>query len=405
MSWNDPNKDKQEKKKDPWGKNADSPPDLDETLRQIQQKLRKMFGGNEGGGTTYSPKPGSGASKFGIGLIGFVLLAIYIASGIYIVEPPEQAVVTRFGKYIKTEGPGPHWVAPFIESKKIVDVEKIHTESYTAHMITKDNNIATAEIAVQYRIDNPRNYLFNLPDPRNTLSLVMRSALRSGVGKVTLDEVMTEGRTETSNYIRDQIQSILLSYQSGIKITRANLRRTTVPEGAVQEAYDDANAARQDQEKLINEALAEQIKQINLAEGEARVIVTEAEAYRESKILEAQGNTYRFLEVLPEYRLAPEITQERLFIETMQEVYTNSAKVIIDVDSGNNLVYLPLDKLMDSHKQSMDSSSVQSSRQVMRSNPSAAITSSSSESSVESRPTNRPNYTNTTRPTRGSVSQ
>lgn len=404
MSWNDPERDEQGRKKDPWGKNADAPPDLDQALRQFQQKLKKMFGGNEGNGSGPSLKKPGGTNLFGSGLIGIVLFSVYVFSGIYIVDPPEQAVVTRFGKYVKTVGPGPHWVAPFIESKKVVDVEKIQTESHLAHMITKDNNIATAEIAIQYRIENPREFLFNLPDPRLTLTLAMRSALRSGVGKVTLDEIMTEGRTQTSVYIRDQIQDILSSYQTGIKITRANLRRTTVPEGAVQEAYDDANAARQDQEKFINEAMAEKIKQINMAEGEARAIITESEAYRESKVLEAKGNTQRFLEVLPEYNLAPDITQERLFIETMQEVYTNSTKVLIDVDNGNNMIYIPLDKLTESrsaNRENRAENSVSSSTQQLRNSPEAAPSDYTSE---RSRPTQRPNYTNVSRPTRGGVS-
>lgn len=349
MSWNEPERDDRGKDKDPWGKNSEGPPDLDEALRQFQHKLRKIFGGGEGGGFTYEPKKDYGRGNlFGFGFVAIILVGVYIISGIYIVEPPEKAVVTRFGKYVSTVGPGPHWVAPFIESKRVLDVEKIYTEDYSADMITKDNNIATAEVAIQYRIDDPKKYLFNISDPEKTLTLAMRSALRSGVGKVTLDEIMTEGRTQTSTYMKQHIQDILESYGAGIKITRANLRKTTVPQGEVQQAYDDANAARQDQEKFINEANAEKIKQINMAEGEARAIINEAEAYKESKILEAEGNTKRFLEVLPEYKLEPKLTQERLFIESMQEVYANNPKIMIDVDSGNNLVYIPLDKIVGS---------------------------------------------------------
>ncbi len=407
MSWNDPEKDERGKKKDPWGKNAEAPPDLDETLRQFQQKLRKVFGGGEGGnsGGFSSHKGAQGTSMFGVVVVSLVIFAIYIVSGIFIVDPPEKAVVTRFGQYIKTVGPGPHWIAPLIESRKIVNVEKIHSETHSAHMITKDKNIATAEIAIQYRIDNPEDFLFNLPDPRNTLTLAMRSALRSGVGRVTMDEIMTESRTETSLYIRDQIQSILNNYGAGIKITRANLRKTTVPEGEVQEAYDYANAARQDQENVINEAMAEKIKQINGAEGEAKAIINEAQAYRESKILEAQGNTQRFLEILPEYRLAPEITKERLYIETMQDVYSNNTKVMIDVDSGNNMIYIPLDKIVDANKAPRKAlpDSTTSSTQQLRSSPEASATSNDYYKGA-ARPSVRPTYSNSSRPVREGAS-
>lgn len=350
MSWNDQDRDDKGKRKDPWGSQNEGPPDLDEALSQFQNKLRKMFGGgenNNGNGFSQprakSPKPGA----FGMGLIALIIVAVYVISGIYIVEPPERAVVTRFGHYIETTGPGPHWLAPIIESKKIVNVEKIHTETFLASMLTKDKNIAQAEIAIQYRIGDAEAFLFNLSDPLNTLSLAMRSALRSGVGRATLDEIMTEGRTQASLYIRDQVQGILDSYKSGILITRANLRKTTVPDGEVQEAYDDANAARQDQEKFVNEALAEKVKLINRAEGDSASIIQAAEGYKASKILEANGYAKRFLEILPEYRAAPKITRDRLYIETMQEVYGNSGKVIMDVENGNNLVYIPLDKIAD----------------------------------------------------------
>jgi membrane protease subunit HflK len=220
-----------------------------------------------------------------------------------------------------------------------------------------------------------------------------------------MDEIMTESRTETSLYIRDQIQSILNNYGAGIKITRANLRKTTVPEGEVQEAYDDANAARQDQEKVINEAMAEKIKQINGAEGEAKAIINEAQAYRESKILEAQGNTQRFLEILPEYRLAPEITKERLYIETMQDVYSNNSKVMIDVDSGNNMIYIPLDKIVDANKAPRKAlpDSTTSSTQQLRSSPEASATSNDYYKGA-ARPSVRPTYSNSSRPVREGAS-
>lgn len=399
MSWNEP--ERNDKGKDPWGRKDKGPPDLDEAFRQFQNKLRGLFGGNQGTGTPLTKTQKSVPGKLGMLLIAGAIFVIYILSGIYIVDPPEKAVVTRFGRYIKTVGPGPHWAAPLIEGRKIVDVEKIHSESQSGYMITKDKNIALAEIAIQYRIDNPEDYLFNLTDPLNTLSLATRSALRSGVGKATLDEILTEGRTTASLFIRDQIQTLLNNYGAGIKITRANLRKTTVPEGEVQEAYDDANAASQDQEKFINQAYAEKVKVINIAEGDAKAIVNEAEAYKESKILEATGNAKRFQEMLPEYRLAPTLTQERLYIETMQQVYSQTGKVLIDVDQGNNLVYIPLDKIGKAR--------MAHSEKPLEYKPPESRYESAPSSTYESyqKPTGRitrPSYSNSSRPAKGASS-
>tara|TARA_R110002110_G_scaffold400317_1_gene616616 strand:+ start:32274 stop:33482 length:1209 start_codon:yes stop_codon:yes gene_type:complete len=402
MSWNDPERDDKGKRKDPWGNQGDGPPDLDEALSQFQNKLRKMFGGGEGGGNGFQHPRGKTVKPgfLGFGLIGFILIAVYVVSGIYIVDPPEKAAVTRFGRYIETTGPGPHWLAPIIEHKQVVNVEKIHTETFSAHMLTKDKNIAQAEIAIQYRIDNPEAFLFNVSDPLKTLTLAMRSALRSGVGRATLDGIMTEGRTDASLYIKDQVQGILSDYQTGIKITRANLRRTTVPEGQVQEAYDDANAARQDQEKYINQAQAEKVKLINRSEGDSAAIIQAAEGYKASKILEAKGYAQKFLEMLPEYRAAPDITRDRLFIETMQEVYSNSNKVLMDVDNGNNLVYIPLDKIVGSKvaEKAYDSTAIYQPPASVSETP--AIPSAYNSARANTRPT----YSSSSRPTRGGTS-
>jgi len=407
MSWNDPERDNKGKRKDPWGNQGDGPPDLDEALSQFQNKLRKMFGGGEGrngNGNGFS-HPRSQAAKpsfLGFGLIAFILIAVYIVSGIYIVEPPEKAAVTRFGRYIETKGPGPHWIAPMIESKKIVNVEKIHTETFAAHMLTKDKNIAQAEIAVQYRIDNPEAFLFNVSDPLKTLALATRSALRSAVGKATLDEIMTEGRTDASLYVKKQVQDILDNYQTGIHIVRTPLRKTTVPEGQVQEAYDDANAASQDREKYVNQAKAEKIKLINRAEGDSAAIIQAAEGYKASKILESKGYSQRFLALLREYRGAPAVTQDRLYIETMQDVYSHSGKVIMDVENGNNMVYIPLDKIVNANKSNTTDKAVEKNSVYQPINTTSDMLSQSSYQSANVNA--RPTYSSSSRPTRGGAS-
>jgi membrane protease subunit HflK len=272
-------------------------------------------------------------------------VAVYLLSGIYVVEPAEQAVILRLGRYITTVGPGPHWIAPILETKTILNVEEVKTTKHGGPMLTKDENIVFAEIAVQYRINNAKDYLFNLVQADKSLQQVSESALRSVVGQSTLNEVLTSGRGEIGLEIRKQIQQNLNNYESGLALSDLAMQQTKAPE-EVKASFDDAIKAQQDEERLVNEAEAYSRKIIPIAEGKAKRTFEEARAYKEQVTLEAMGKTNKFLEILPQYQSAPQVTRERLYLDTMQAVYAKTPKVLVDSSAGNNLVYLPLDKLI-----------------------------------------------------------
>ncbi|MGD9592612.1 MAG: FtsH protease activity modulator HflK [Candidatus Berkiella sp.] len=347
MSWNEPGDRDKGKRKDPWGKDEEGPPNIDEALKQLQRKLRAIFGQGEGpssasfGGTNKS----ASSKRISFGLIAVIALVVYVISGIYVVEPAEEAVILRLGKYIETVGPGPHWIPPIIETKEILNVQEVKTSKHGGQMLTKDENIVSAEIAVQYRINNAQDYLFNLVGPEKSLQQVSESALRAVVGESTLNEVLTSGRGEIGIEVREQIQQVLDNYKSGLLISDLAMQQTKAPE-EVKAAFDDAIKAQQDEERLVNEAQAYSRKIIPIAEGRAKRTYEEARAYKERAILEAKGRTAKFAEILPQYQRAPQVTRDRMYLDTLQEVYTNTSKVLIDVNGSNNMVYLPLDKLI-----------------------------------------------------------
>lgn len=336
MSWNESG-DRDGKKKDPWNKqNEPLPPNLDELIGQLRNKWRNLFGGS-------AVSPQRSNKKWSLFII-VLLVGIYLVSGIYVVAPAEEAVIQRFGRYVRSTEPGPHWMAPLIETKQVVNVKEVGTEKYGGQMLTKDENIVSAEIAVQYRIYDPRQYLFNLVDLKSTLEQVSESAVRAVVGQSTLNEVLTSGRSEIGLEVRKQIQQYLSNYQAGIEISDLAMQQTKAPE-EVKAAFDDAIKAQQDEERLVNEAEAYSRKILPLAEGRAKRTLEEAGAYREKVVLEAQGKTAKFAKILPEYQKAPQVTRERLYLDALQSIYAKTPKIVIDVAQGNNLIYLPLDKL------------------------------------------------------------
>ncbi len=356
MSWNESgDRDDKGKKKDPWGNNEAGPPNIDEALKQLQRKLRNLFGGQESpsgpsGPVSFKNGSGQGSGRnISLGLIALALATVYIISGIYIVGPAEEAVVLRLGRYVATEKPGPHWIAPFIETREIVNVQEVKTIERGGPMLTKDENIVNANIAVQYRINNPKEFLFNIVNPETSLKQVADSALRAVVAQSTLNEVLTSGRSEIGAEISKQVQQILNNYKSGIEISDLAMQQTKAPD-AVKPAFDDAIKAQQDEERLVNEAQAYAHKIIPIAEGRAKRTLEEAKAYKQQVILGAEGKTEKFAKVLPEYQRSPKVTRERMYIDTLQEVYATTPKILIDVNSGNNLVYLPLDKIMQQSK-------------------------------------------------------
>lgn len=357
MAWNEPGGGK-----DPWGGRGgdQGPPDLDEIVRKMQDKVGGLFGGRKGGGG--GARGGAGGGRFALGLIVAAAVIAWLAFGIYIVEEGKRGVVLRFGQFSEITMPGPHWHIPFpIEQAQIVDVgqRRFVEVGYRsgaggsgqvsvpreALMLTRDENIVDIRIAVQYQVKDPREYLFNVRDPDITLKQATESAIREVIGKSNMDFVLTEGRTEVAMQTKGLIQGILDQYQAGILITTVNLQDAQPPE-EVQGSFADAIKAREDEVRQKNEAEAYANDIIPRARGAAARVLEEANGYKLSVIARAEGESSRFDQLLTEYTEAPEVTRKRLYLDTMQRVMANSGKVTVDVSKGNNLLYLPLDQML-----------------------------------------------------------
>lgn len=334
MGWNEP-----EKGKEPW-KGKDQPPDLDEALKRIQEKLKKAFFGGSG---TSNNKNSNGTGLL-VGLVALVVLFIWALSGIFIVDPAEQAVILRFGKYVETVGPGPHWIPRIIASKIVMNVDRVMDHSYTAQMLTRDENLVSVAVAVQYRISDLKEYLFNVANPEESLQQATSSALRQVVGTTTLDQLITEGREVWGNSVQDTLIKTLSLYKTGIAIVNVSPQPARAPE-SVQDAFDDAIKAQEDEKRFKEQAYAYAARVVPIAEGNASRIEQEAQAYSQQVVLKAKGEVAIYNALLPQYLAAPKITAERMYLETMQKVLAKSSTIIVDNKAGN-LVYLPLDKLM-----------------------------------------------------------
>lgn len=366
MAWNEPGG---SGNKDPWGGgnrgggNDQGPPDLDEVVRQLQQKLGSIFGGSKGGGG--GAKGGGSAGSIGLGVIIAVIGVIWALSGIYIVDEGRRGVVQQFGAYLKTTMPGPHWYPRFIQSVTVVNVEESRaltvgfrqsgsTTSAVGReslMLTQDENIVDVRLAVQYKIKSASDYLFNVKDPEITLRQATESAIRAIVGQSKMDYILKEGRAEITAQTLKMVQEIMDNYGAGLVITTVNLQDAQPPE-QVQDAFADAVKAQGDAERVKNEAEAYANDIIPRARGKAARQMAEANGYKEKVVAEAQGEAYRFEQVLKEYRKAPEVTRKRLYLESMQSVLTHSSKILVDVKEGNNILYLPLDRMSTSAKSS-----------------------------------------------------
>ncbi len=370
MAWNEPGG-SSGGGKDPWGGGGGSggggqPPDLDEVVRKMQDKFGALFGGI--GGKRGSGGKGGGSGRmasFGLGTILLVVVGLWGLSGLYIVNEGSEGVVLRFGEYQSTTGSGLHWHIPYpIESVEIVNVQEIRTSEVgfrsaqttqapqsarsvlrESLMLTQDENIVDIKLAVQYRIKNSREYLFNVLNPDITLSQAAESALREVIGKSTLDFVLTEGRAEVVARVSTLIQEILDNYASGLQVSSVNLQDAQPPE-EVQHAFDDAVKAREDEERLRNEAQTYANDILPRARGQAARVIEEASAYRAQVITQAEGDAARFVQILDQYKKAPNILRERLYIETVEAVMSNVSKVMVDIEGGNNLLFLPLDRMM-----------------------------------------------------------
>ena len=338
MAWNEPGGDK----KDPWGGGGnDSPPDLDELARKMRDRMNKFFGGKGGG----SGKKGAGMS-LNFGLIAIVAVLAWVLSGIYLIQPAERGVVLRLGEFNKITGPGPHWFMRGIETVDKVDVDNLRTVSHRAKMLTRDENIVQVEVAVQYQVRDAREYLFQVRDPDYTLQEATESALREVIGGISMDEFLSGGRGAIVAQTKELTQAILDKYNTGLILTSVDLQDPQPPE-EVQGAFEDAIKAQEDEVRYKNQAQAYALDILPKARGDATRMREGAMAYREKVVAGAEGEASRFTQTRVEYEKAPDITRKRMYLETMEYVLANTSKVIMQVKDGNNLMYIPLDKLME----------------------------------------------------------
>jgi membrane protease subunit HflK len=368
MAWNDPGRNR-----NPWGNRPDrGAADLDEALRNLQKKITEIFGGGRGsGGEGGTPGPGDAAMRgFGIGTVALVLLAVWAATGLYKVDAAERAVVTRFGKFVETTEPGLRWHLPWpIEARQIVNVESVEGFSDQTRMLTSDENLVDINIAVQYRRAEPVSFVFNVRDPEATLNEVSESAIREIVGHSTLDFVLEAGRQEITAKTRELVQRTLDSYKTGIEVTTVNLQGVSVPE-QVQSSQRDAIKAREDRERLALEAQAYANDILPKAKGSAARQMEDSLAYKARIVADAEGEAQRFLLLLPAYERNPAVTRQRLYYETMEEVFANSNKVLVDTKGTGNMLYVPLEKMLERRKPSL---TLDEQRQVPATAPPRAV--------------------------------
>lgn len=346
MAWNEPGGGNQ---KDPWGGGDKGPPDLDEALKKLQDKLNGIFGlKNSGKGGDSSA--GSGASLPSGGLLAVIAigaLLIYGAFGFYQLDQQERAVVLRLGRFHEVVKPGLHWNWKFIDQVYPVNVTKVQSLSHKSVMLTEDENIVEVSISVQYRVADPEKYVLRVKSPEGSLEQATESALRHAVGGTAMGQIITEGREQIAVEVQQRLQQYLDAYHTGILIAKVNIENAHAP-AQVQEAFDDVTRAKEDRERLKNEAETYANGIIPEARGRAQRQIEEANGYREQVVARAEGEAARFENLLAEYRKAPEVTRQRLYLETMQTVLGNTSKVMVDVSGGNNMLYLPLDKIVNS---------------------------------------------------------
>jgi membrane protease subunit HflK len=361
MAWNEPGG----KDKDPWGgggRNNDGPPDLDAAFKKLQDKLNGMFGGGSGG------KGSSGGSaNFGGILVAVLVIAliIYGLAGFYQVDAKERAVVLQFGAFKEIKDSGLRWNAPLVA--KVFKVNVTTESQYPSRglMLTQDESIVELPITVQYNVSDVKAYVLNVRDPEVSLRHAADSALRHVIGSTELNQVLSEGRQKIAVEVKQRLQAYLDAYGTGILVRDVNIQEGRPPE-EVRAAFDDVIKAKEDEERLKNEAQAYANGVIPEARGRAQRTLEEAEAYRAEVIARAEGETDRFERLLSEYQNAPRVTRERLYIETIERVMGNASKVMVDVEGGNNMLYLPLDRMIQQNTKAVNSGMPTTTREIPR---------------------------------------
>ncbi len=359
MAWND--------------NNNQTPPELDEVIKDFKNKFNSTFGGKSSGN--------SGASKAAKGSFKYIFILAFIvwmATGIYIIDPAERGVVLRFGAFQTSTTQGPHWHIPYpVESVYKVNVEQVRSaeigfrnaqNSYSGGvsseslMLTRDENMVDVKLAVQYKIADAQAYLFNVFNPELTLSHVVQSIIRQVVGDNTMDFVLTTGRDQVAQEVKTASQALINDYGLGIQITAVTMQDAQPPV-QLKAAFDDVVKAREDEQRYINEARAYANDIVPKARGASQRLLAEAEAYKSEVVSKSEGEAYRFTQILTEYTKAPGVTKERLYRETLEDVLSNTNKVIVDSNS-NSLMYLPIDQLINSNRVSRSGSNTSTFNQT-----------------------------------------
>ncbi|TXY30178.1 FtsH protease activity modulator HflK [Vibrio mimicus] len=349
MAWNEPgnNNGNNGRDNDPWGNNNrggkggrdQGPPDLDEVFNKLSQKLGGKFGNKGGKGPSLA-----GGGAIGFGVIAAIAAAVWFFTGFYTIGEAERGVVLRLGKYDRIVDPGLNWRPRFIDEVTPVNVQAIRSLRASGLMLTKDENVVTVSMDVQYRISDPYKYLYQVTNADDSLRQATDSALRAVIGDSLMDSILTSGRQQIRQSTQQTLNQIIDSYDMGLMIVDVNFQSARPPE-QVKDAFDDAIAAREDEERFIREAEAYKNEILPKATGRAERLKKEAQGYNERTINEALGQVAQFEKLLPEYQAAPKVTRDRLYLDAMEEVYSNTSKVLIDSESSGNLLYLPLDKL------------------------------------------------------------
>ncbi|CAM3916290.1 FtsH protease activity modulator HflK [Serratia silvae] len=400
MAWNQPGNNGQDR--DPWGSSNNNggnsggnnkggrdqgPPDLDDIFRKLSKKLSSLGGGGKGSngnnsGGTGSIRPGFSGKIVGIAAVAVVV--IWAASGFYTIKEAERGVVTRFGKFSHLVQPGLNWKPTFIDQVRPVNVESVRDLSASGVMLTSDENVVRVEMNVQYRVSDPAAYLFSVTDANDSLRQATDSALRGVIGKYTMDKILTEGRTIVRSDTQRVLEETIRPYKMGITLLDVNFQAARPPE-EVKAAFDDAIAARENEQQSIREAEAYANEVQPRANGDAQRLLENARAYQAQTVLEAQGEVARFAKLLPEYKAAPEITRERLYIETMERVLSHTRKVLVADNKGNNnLMVLPLDQMLRGAGKSAIEGSKDAGQNLLAPAPASTSSSEASTSSSSS---------------------
>lgn len=372
LSLNDPQWGRGSKNNQDGKKSPETPPDLDQVWKDLNQRLSRFLGQKSGGGDGGGGfNPDSSTTRFGIGAIVFVFVFVWLVSGIFIVQEGQNAVVTTFGKYSHVNGAGMNWRWPYpIQNHEIVNVSQVRTievgyrsnvknkQAHESLMLTDDENIVDIQFAVQYKLKSAAEWLYNNRDQDEMIRQVAETAIREIVGKSKMDFVLYEGREKVAMDVGALMQQILTRYKAGVQIANITMQGVQPPE-QVQAAFDDAVKAGQDKERQKNEGQAYANDVIPKARGEASRTLQEAEGYKSRIVANAEGNASRFKQVLSEYQKAPAVTRDRMYLETMQQIFTSTSKVLMDTKQSNNMIYLPIEKMISQEANSVKPAVVQ----------------------------------------------